>query len=275
MSLYPSNPVPNIPMLGKGSVLLDRFDLVSGLPTGFQHLGNCTQFEIEDKPDIAKLFSSMSHNVSLIATALKKREPMVTIKGTDFSSLHVQMFAVSTGKTTLTPTASTFTAEVLVSAAQAPVAKGRYFRLVNMNIDNVTTPPVLTSNSVTLVAGTDYVVADPVAGLIYFPTTSTIDGIHSVTATYHTLVGSFDQVPGSTVPFVKGHLLFVPDPVDGQKVGVDIWQVNLFANGKLGLIADDYGNWELEGNILDNTGGLVALPTYATPNAPFYQYNFF
>jgi hypothetical protein len=275
MSLSTGYPVPNLPMLGKGAVLLDRFDLVTGLPTGFQHLGNCTEFTIEDKPDIAKLFSSMTHNVSMIATALKKREPMVTIKGTDFSSLHAAIFAASSGKTTLTPTATTFTGEVLVSAAQAPVAKGRYFRVLNMNVDNVGTPPVLTSNAITLVAGTDYVVADPVAGLIYFPLTSTIDGIHSVTVTYHTLVGSFDQVPGSTVPFVKGHLLFIPDPVDGQKVGADIWQVNLFANSKIGLVADDYGNWELEGNILDNTGGLVALPSYATPNDPYYQYNFF
>jgi hypothetical protein len=268
-------PVPNLPMLGKGSVLLDRFDLVTGIPTGFQHLGNCTEFTIEDKPDIAKLFSSLTHNVSMIATALKKREPMVTIKGTDFSSLHAAIFSASTGKNTLTPTASTFTAEVLVSAAQAPVAKGRYFRLLNMNIDNVTVPPVLTQNSVTLVAGTDYVVADAVNGLIYFPLTSTITSGFQITATYHTLVGSFDQVPGSTVPFVKGHLLFVPDPVDGQKVGADIWQVNLFANSKIGLIADDYGNWELQGNILDNTGGLVNLPSYATPNDPYYQYNFF
>lgn len=269
-------PVPHLPMLGKGSILLDRFDAVSGLPTGFQHLGNCTQFELEDKPDIAKLFSSLNKNVSLISTALKKREPMVTIKGTDFSSLHAAIFAMSPGKTTLSTTATTFTGEVLVSAAQAVLgAKGKYFRTANINVDNVGTPPVVTQNLVTLVAGTDYVVADPVQGLIYFPNSSAIDNTHQITVTYHTLVGNFDQVAGADVPFVKGHLLFVPDPVDGQKVGCDIWQVNLFANSKLGLIADDYGNWELQGNILDNTGGLVGLPSYATPNDPYYQLTFF
>jgi hypothetical protein len=268
-------PVPHLPMLGKGSVLLDRFDLTTGLPTGFQHLGNCTEFTIEDKPDIAKLHSSLNRNVSMIATALKKREPMVLIKGTDFSSLHAAIFAMSPGKTSLATTASTYTSEVLVSAAQVASAKGRYFRTANINVDNVGVPPVLTQNALTLVAGTDYVVADPVQGLIYFPSGSSIDGTHQITVTYHTLVGAFDQVAGSDVPFVKGHLLFVPDPVDGQKIGCDIWQVNLFANSKLGLIADDYGNWELEGNILDNTGGLVGLPSYATPNDPYYMYTFF
>jgi hypothetical protein len=269
-------PVPHLPMLGKGSILFDRFDLVTGLPTGFQPFGNCTQFELEDKPDIAKLFSSLNKNVSVITTALKKREPMVTIKGTDFSSVHAAIFAMSPGKTTLATTASTFTAETLVSAAQAVSgAKGKYFRALNINIDNVGVPPVLTQNALTLVAGTDYVVADPVQGLFYFPSTSSIDATHAITVTYHTLVGSFDQVAGSNVPFVKGHLLFVPDPVDGQKIGCDIWQVDLFANSKLGLIADDYGNWELQGHILDNTGGLVGLPSYATPTNPYFQLTFF
>jgi hypothetical protein len=118
-----------------------------------------------------------------------------------------------------------------------------------------------------LVAGTDYVVADAKLGLIYFPTTSTISGSTAITIDYTKLAGTFDQVAGSTVPFVQGHLLFDPDPVDGQKIACDIWRVNLFANGKLGLIWDDYGNWELEGDILDDTAN--------HPTSPFYQYTFF
>ena len=263
-------PIPNVPMLGKGSVLLDRFDPVTGLSTGFQHLGNCSVFELEDKPDKAKLFSGMNSTVSLIASALKKREPSITIKGTDFNSNHMAIAAISAAKSTLATGATTFTAEGLISAVQTANALGRYFQLLNRNVDNVTTPPVLTqAPSTTLVAGTDYVVADAQMGLIYIPLTSTIDttGAHAITATYHTLVGSLDQVAGASIPFVKGHILFSPDPVDGQKIGCDVWRVNLSANGKIGLIADDYGNWELEGDILDDTAN--------HPSAPFYQYTFF
>lgn len=260
-------PVPHIPMLGKGSVLLDRFDLSTGLPTGFQHLGNATKFELDLKDDKAQLFQSLNKNVTLIATAVKKREPKISITGTDFSSDHMAIAQMSTGKTSVATTATTFTAETLVSAAQSAVAKGRFYRLAHGNVDNVTVLPALTQNAVVLAAGTDYVVADAQKGLIYFPLGSAIDGTHPVTCTYNTLAGSNDHVAGATVPFVQGHILFVPDPVDGQKIGCDIWRCNMNPNGQIGLIADEYGNWSLDGDILDDTAN--------HPTAPFYDYTFF
>jgi hypothetical protein len=257
--------IPHIPMLGKGSILLDQFD-VNGNATGvFKHLGNCTKFEIDVKDDIAELYQSINKNVTLIATAVKKRQPKITITGTDFSSDHIAIAQMSAGKTTLATTATTFTSEVLISAAQAPNAIGRYFKTANKNVDPTAVPPVLTSNSATLTAGTDYILLDAVQGIFYVPAGSTIAS-HAVTITYNTLVGSFDQVAACTIPFVQGHIYFSPDPVDGQSIACDVWRVNLNPNGQLGLIADDYGNWSLDGNILDNTA--------ATPNAPFYQYTF-
>jgi hypothetical protein len=258
-------PVPHVPMLGKGSVLLDIFD-ANGLATGFQHLGNCRKFELDLKDDIAELYQSINKSVTLIATALKKRQPKVVIEGTDFNSSHAAIFSMSSGKTTLAQTAATITSEVLITAAQAPTAIGRFFRAVQINTDPTAVAPVLTSNSVTLAAGTDYVLVDAKKSLYYIPAGSTI-ATHAVTVTYNTLVGSFDQVAGATIPFVQGHLLFVPDPVDGQKIGCDIWRVNLNPNGVIGLIADDYGNWTLDGNILDDTAN--------HPTAPFYLETFF
>lgn len=262
-------PIPHVPMLGKGSILFDIFDPTTGLPTGLRHLGNCTKFELDLKDDIAELYQSLNKNVTLIATAVKKRQPKISITGTDFSSDHMAIAQMAAGKTTLATTATTVTAEVLISAAQTVKAIGRFFRLANNNVDGTGTRPVLTQNSVTLVDGVDWQLADSVTGLIYIPVGSALatDGTHPVTVTYHTLVGSQDQVAGATVPFQQGHLVFVPDPVDGQKIGVDIWRVNLNPNGQLGLIADDYGNWSLDGNILDDTAN--------HPNSPFYLYTFF
>jgi hypothetical protein len=253
-------------MLGKGSVLLDIFDPASGLPTGFQHLGNCTKFELDLKDDIAELYQSINKSVTLIATALKKRQPKLTIVGTDFSSKHAAIFSMSSGKTTLAQVAATITSEVLITAAQAPSAIGRFFRVAQINVDSTGVPPILTSNAVVLVAGTDYILMDPIKGLFYIPAGSAIAS-HAVTVTYETLVGNFDQVAGATIPFVQGHLLFVPDPVDGQKIQCDIWRCNLNPNGQIGLIADDYGNWTLDGNILDDTAN--------HPSAPFYLETFF
>jgi len=259
-------PIPHVPMLGKGSILLDIVD-VNGLATGLRHLGNCTKFELDMKDDIAELYQSLNKNVTLIATAVKKRQPKISITGTDFSSDHMAITAMSSGKTTLAVTVATVTAETLVTMAQVPNAKSRFFKTAVPNYDPTGTPPVLTQNALTLVAGTDYTLADPVTGLIYFPVGSGIDGTHAITITYHTLLGNFDQVAGATVPHQQGHLVFVPDPVDGQKIGVDIWRVNLNPNGNVGLIADDYGNWTLDGQILDDTAN--------HPNSPFFLYTFF
>jgi hypothetical protein len=257
-------PISHVPMLGKGSILFDIFD-ANGLSTGLRHLGNCTKFELDLKDDIAELYQSLNKNVTLIATAVKKRQPKISLTGTDFSADHVAVVGMSTGKTTVSTTATAFTAEALISATVAS-PKGRYFRTLHMNID-VGTPPVVKQGATTFVAGTDYVIADAVAGLIYIPLTSTIAVSTLTTIDYSTLVGSQDQVAGATVPFQQGHLLFVPDPVDGQKIGCDIWRVNLNPNGQMGLIADDYGNWTLDGNILDDTAN--------HPTAPFYQFTFF
>jgi len=264
-------PIAHVPMLGKGSILLDIFDS-SGLPTGLRHLGNCTKFELDLKDDIAELYQSINKNVTLIATALKKRQPKVSITGTDFSSDHMAIVQMSSGKTELSISAATVTAETLISATAVSNCVGRFFRTAKINLDMTeANVPVLTQGSTTLASGTDYVVSDPASGLIYIPAGSTIvltgAGAVAVTITYHTLLGTFDQVAGATVPFQQGHLVFVPDPVDGQKIGCDIWRVNLNPNGNVGLIAEDYGNWTLDGNILDDTAN--------HPDAPFYQYTFF
>jgi hypothetical protein len=262
-------PIAHVPMLGKGSILLDIFDPTTGLPTGLRHLGNCTKFELDLKDDIAELYSSLNKSVSLIETALKKRQPKISITGTDFSFDHLAIAQMSSGKTTASTSATTFTAETLMTSAQTVNSVGRFFRLANLNVDGTGTRPVLTQNSVTLVDGTDWTMPDAQLGLIYIPVGSAIDvtGTHPVTATYHTLVGTNNFVAAGTVPFQTGHILFDPDPVDGQKIACDIWRCNLNPNGQIGLIADDYGNWSLDGNILDDTAN--------HPTAPFYQYTSF
>ena len=72
----------NVPMLGKGMILLDRLD-VNGNLTGAIPIGNAIKFGIEPKDDLAEQYSSMNASASLIATALKKRQVKINITGTD------------------------------------------------------------------------------------------------------------------------------------------------------------------------------------------------
>jgi hypothetical protein len=251
-------PVPHIPMLGKGSVLLDIFD-ANGNPTGFQHLGNCTKFERDMKDDIAELYQSINSTVTLIATALKKRQIKLTITGTDFSPPHGAIYSMSGGVNTLATAAVAVVGEVLASATASKL--GKFFRTATPNI-NPAIPPVLHSGATVLVAGVDYIIADPVTGVIYIPVTSSEVETNPLTIGYTPLVGTFPQVEGGTVPFQTGHVLFLPDPVDGQKIVSDIWRVNLNPSGQIGLIAEDYGNWTLDGLVLDDSAN--------HPNSPFF-----
>jgi len=65
--------VPHLPMLGKGSMLLDVFD-ATGASTGFQHLGNVSTLDQEEKDDKAELFQHINNIPTLIATAVRKSQ---------------------------------------------------------------------------------------------------------------------------------------------------------------------------------------------------------
>lgn len=258
--IYPLTPVP---MLGKGLIMFADIS-AAGVRQGFYPLGNCTKLELEPKDDIAELYSSINAASALEATALKKRQIKIAITGTDFKDDVMDIALMGNGKVVVSTTASTHTAEVLVPAAVG-THKGRYFATLFRNID-LATPPVLTNNAVPLTVGTDYVIADEVQGLFYFPATTTaVDGM-ATTATYHTKVGSQSEVNGGVSPVRNGAIKFSPDPTDGQKIGLDVWNINMSPAGQIGLISDDYGNWQLEGLVL---GDYVNHPTQ-----PFYRTTF-
>jgi hypothetical protein len=256
-------PLPFVPMLGKGLVSIAK--IINGVTQGFYPIGNSTKLELEPKDDIAEQYESVNASASLIATALKKRQIKIAITGTDFKDDVMDLVLMGNGKSTVATTATTFTAEVLVPAAVG-THKGRYFRTAHRNVDAVGTRPVLTNNSVTLVDGTDWILVDGVQGVIYFPAnTSAVDG-DATTITYHTLVGSQTEVAGGVSPTIPCALWFSPDPTDGQKIELDVWHMNLSPTGQIGLISDDYGNWQLEGLVL---GDYVNHPTQ-----PFYRATF-
>jgi hypothetical protein len=258
--------IPHLPMLGKGSLLADIY-YPGGAPSGaFLHLGNCTKVDQEIKDDRDELYQSINAVPSMIASAVKKRQVILSITGTDFSSDHMAVGLMSGGKTTLATGTTPVTAEVLVSVAASANLKDRFFSLVGRNVTPGTI--VLTQSGSPLVLGTDYIIADALQGLIYFPKTTGATGAAAITAAYTPAAMNLDQVAGATKAFVKAHLRFAPDPTDGQAIGVDWWNVNLSPTGKLGLIADTYGNWELEAMVLDDTANHPASPYFLSTFYP-------
>lgn len=257
-------PFPHVPMLGKGSILLNPTD-ANGNPTGLIHLGNCHKLELDIKDDIAELYQSLNKSVSLIASALKKRQPSVAITGTEFDAIHMAIAMMAAGVVTTPLTVQNIVAEPLASATVTK--KGKYFETVNPNLD-VTLPAntAVKQGATVLVQGTDYQIADPVMGLIFFPANSAVVDTTAVTIDYITLAGTLTQVNAATQPYIQGAIVFDPDPTDGQKIALDIWKVRLNPNGPLGMIADDYGNWVMKGLILDDSAN--------HPTCPYYQATF-
>jgi hypothetical protein len=258
-----------VPMLGKGLLLLDRLD-VNGNLTGAMPLGNVTKFGIEPKDDLAEQYSSMNASASLIATALKKRQVKVNITGTDYKSEVLAVAMMAGGITPLAVAGASIVSEPLASATSTK--KRRYFQTKNRNLDPATgySTVVLkggSAGSTVYVIGTDFEVADPVQGLIYIPDGSSVDEAHALTLDYHTLVATFDTVAGATVARVTAKLTFSPDPTDGQKIGIEVWRVNFNPTGTQEFIADDYGNWQLEGLVLNDSVN--------HPNDPFYLATFY
>jgi len=249
-------PIAHLPFLGKGSLLFDRFDAEGNL-TGYQHFGNVSTVEQETKDDKAELYQHINATPSLIATAVKKRTLSLKFSGTDFSADHLAIALMADGKTELVTSATPVSGEVLASATVTK--KGKYFETVVRNFDPATFSATQTG---ALVNGTDYIIEDPEAGIIYFPLDSAVNDAAAVTVAYTPIASHFDQVAGAVLPFVKGKLRFVPDPTDGPKIGVEWWRCNLSPSGKLELIKDEYGNWELEAMVLDDSEN--------HPDAPYY-----
>jgi hypothetical protein len=116
-------PFPHLPMLGKGSLLMDVFD-ADGNPTGYQHFGNVTTTEQEIKDDKAELYQHINAVPTMIATAVKKRALTLKLTGTDFSADHMAIALMGT-KSQLVIEATAVAGEVLASATVTK--KGKYF----------------------------------------------------------------------------------------------------------------------------------------------------
>src|ERR1051325_5093898 len=127
---------PHLPMLGKGSLLVDIYDANGGL-TGYIHMGNVTEISQEIKDDTKSLFQSINKVPTKIAEAVSKRELMLSIKGTDFAFKHLAIAMMASGGAP-TPLATGTTAvsgEALASATATK--KGKYFRTSGRNIGTV------------------------------------------------------------------------------------------------------------------------------------------
>lgn len=240
---YTQAPNPAAVLLGRGKVFLDSLD-ASGNRTGMQDLGNCTSVETENKVEIKEKYESMDPASSLYARGVTRQTVSIKITGDEYTLDNLARVLLGSVVQVSAPGA-TVAAEAFTPPGGAQL--GRYYPLAHRNITALTDIKLA---SATMVLGTDYT-ADLVRGIIYIlPTSVTITPGAALTADYTYGQYTYNAVNVATQGTYEAYLRFEGNPIKGPTYEAEYWHVSFTPTGQLGLIADDFGNWTLEGEVI-------------------------
>jgi hypothetical protein len=243
---YTTAPNPAAVILGRGMLFIDNFD-ANGNRTGQQAVGNVTTFDTENKVEVKEKYESMDPASSLYARGVVRETVTLKITGDEFTLDNLQRALLGT-IAVITSSGATITAETITPTGGAIL--NRYYDLAHRNITALTD---VKQASTTLVLGTDYT-ADLVRGRIYLmPTSPTITPGSALTADYTYATYTYNAVNIATVGTIDAYVRFLGNPVKGPTYEAEYWHVSFTPTGQLGFIADDFGNWTLEGQVIADT----------------------
>jgi hypothetical protein len=250
---YTQAPNPASVVLGRGTLFIDNFD-ANGNRTGQQALGNVTAFDIENKVEIKEKYESMDPASSLYARGVTRETVHLKITGDEYTLDNLSRVLLGTAATVV-GTGATVTAETVTPTGGAIL--GRYYDLAHRNVTAMTD---LKQASTVLVLGTDYTV-DLVRGRVYLlPTSVTITPGSALTADYTYGTYTYNAVNVATVGTVDAYVRFLGNPVKGPTYEAEFWHVSFTPTGVLAFIADDFGNWTLEGLVIADPIGHPTQP---------------
>ena len=235
-------PDPANVILGRGMLFIDNFD-ANGLRTGQQAVGNVTAFGTELKVEVKEKYESMDRASSLYARGVTRETVQLKLTGDEFSIDNLAR-ALNGTITTVTGTGATITDEAFSPAAG--ILLGRYYDLAHRNITTLTN---VKQGSTTLVLGTDYT-ADLVRGRLYFLPTGAATPSAVATSSYVYGDYTYQAISVASVGTVDAYVRFEGNPVKGPIYEAEYWHVSFTPSGELGFIADDFGNWTLEGLVI-------------------------
>ena len=240
---YNTAPNPANVILGRGKLFLDNLD-ASGNRTGMQDLGNVISFETENKVEIKEKYESMDPASSLYARGVTRQTVSLKITGDEFTLDNLAR-ALLGSVVQVTGTGATIAAEAFTPPGGAQL--GRYYPLAHRNITTLTDIKIA---SVSLVLGTDYT-ADLLRGIIFIlPTSVTVTPGAALTADYIFGTYTYNAVNVASQGTVESYVRFEGNPIKGPTYEAEYWHVSFTPTGQLGFIADDFGNWTLEGEVI-------------------------
>jgi len=239
-------------LLGAGAVYFNREDVDKGLV----HLGNCTQFRIEFEDEKREVINRMTSSQGTYRKVTSKRTGRLNIIGQEFNPQNAAMVTMGS-LSALAQGASSVTGEILATGAQA--VAGAYYQTAFRNISAIT----ITQGTKTLVLADDYEVIDTELGLIHILEGGAIwtDGVQ-VDIDYTYSADTKTTIRGGDTGDIYGTIVFIGDPAAGPAMDVQVWRVSIEPQGGLDLIGDDFLEWTLNCEILDDTVN--------HPNEPYF-----
>jgi hypothetical protein len=248
--------------LGRGSVLIDRFDASGGIQ-GYDHFGNAEKLSLSPTIEKLTLKSSMSGTATTYKEVVKSSEWRVVITGFEMSKRNMGLlFMGSEG-------AFTQAADAAISAgALAAAADVRAGAIYSTGKRNITVTAVEQGAS-TLVLNTDYEVYSSAAGLIRILPGATVNTTDPITWD-----GSCAAITGTALPVIDGGVYntvggkihYISANAAGPDREIVIYNCSLTPSGEIEMIGDDFLRFNLEGVVQDDSagtyGGSVSSPYF-------------
>lgn len=242
--------------VGAGKIYFDRFDATTGARTGYRFLGECSSLNITPAEDeIRELYSSAAAARPLLKRIVIRRKVTFHVVLREFSKENLAL-ALMGEEAEWTQPATAVTGEIL---STAPVAD-RFYKFAKRAAGSI----VIKRGAATLVLNTDYKVVSAEAGLIYLITgTGTGNLTADYTPTAITAGAGRAWIKGAKSTFIEGGLLYMPDPTTGPKWETEVWKMSMSPEEDFAYIGDDFGQFSIKGEVLDDSTN--------HPTEPYYQ----
>lgn len=251
---YNMAPNPANVILGRGMLYIDNFN-AAGQRTGQQAVGNVTAFDTENKVEIKEKYESMDPASSLYARGVTRQTVTLKITGDEYTLDNLARALLGT-VVQETGAGATVTNEVITPTPGALL--NRYYDLANRNVTAFTSLTQMPSTVLTL--GTDYTV-DLVRGRIYLLPTSTVITPGAVLEADYTYGAyTYNTISVASQGTVEAYVRFIGNPIKGPTYEAEYWHVSFTPTGSLAFIADDFGNWTLEGEVIADPVNHPTLP---------------
>ena len=252
-------------MLGAGSLFFDRIDNATKQKTGERHLGDCKTFTFAPGAEVLEYYESMDKDRSLYKAVVKQVTATGKLSMSEFDPRNLALALLGE-----TSTINQSAGSVAAGASEShTVKKSHMYKLggnspVNQKFNINPSSIVVKKGATTLMVDRDYILVNAACGVLFFPENefSTLTDGDNVTITYDYLSSTIRKIVGGTKLKIEGLLRFIGDPTSGPRYEGEFWHVVITPDGDLNFIGDDWGNFNLNFECLDDSMNHASEPYY-------------